>query len=217
MNIKKSIIQNLRTDYSAQSLSEDDVLPNPFLQFEKWFTEALDAKVIEPNAMTLATVNANGVPSARIVLLKEFTLEGFVFYTNYNSNKGKEIASNPNVALVFFWADLERQIRIEGVVEKISEEESSSYFYSRPKGSQLGAITSPQSEAIPNRKFLEDKLEALIEEYTIKNIQKPEYWGGYRVIPNRIEFWQGRSSRLHDRIVYTQNQDHSWKFERLAP
>jgi len=217
MSIEKSIIQNLRTDYSVQSLSEEDVLPNPFLQFEKWFKEALNAEVIEPNAMTIATASTNGVPTARIVLLKEFTLEGFVFYTNYNSNKGKELASNPYAALVFFWADLERQVRIEGVVEKISEEESSSYFYSRPKGSQLGAITSPQSESIPNRKFLEDKLKALEEEYTIKNIRKPEYWGGYRVIPNRIEFWQGRSSRLHDRIVYTQNQDQSWKFERLAP
>lgn len=217
MSIEKSIIQNLRKDYSAQSLSEEDMQPNPFHQFEKWFSEALNAKVIEPNAMTLATSSSNGVPSARIVLLKEFTLEGFVFYTNYNSNKGKEIANNPYAALVFFWADLERQVRIEGVVQKISEEESSSYFYSRPKGSQLGAVTSPQSETIPNRKFLEDKLKALEEEYTIRNIQKPEYWGGYRVIPNRIEFWQGRSSRLHDRIVYTQNQDQSWKYERLAP
>jgi pyridoxamine 5'-phosphate oxidase len=217
MNIKKSTIQNLRTDYISESLSENDVLPNPYLQFEKWFTEALNAKVIEPNAMTLATATQNGIPSARIVLLKEFTLEGFVFYTNYNSQKGKELESNPYASLVFFWADLERQVRIEGVVEKVTEEESAEYFYSRPKGSQLGALTSPQSQTIPDRKFLEDKLIELQEEYTIKDIQKPEYWGGYRLIPNRIEFWQGRSSRLHDRIVYIQNKDSTWKFERLAP
>jgi pyridoxamine 5'-phosphate oxidase len=167
--------------------------------------------------MTLATASKEGIPSARIVLLKEFTLDGFVFYTNYNSQKGKEIESNPYASIVFFWVDLERQIRIEGVVEKVSEEESSSYFYSRPKGSQLGALTSPQSQTIPNRKFLEDKLVELEEEYLVKDIPKPEHWGGYRVIPNRIEFWQGRSSRLHDRIVYIQSKDNTWKFERLAP
>lgn len=217
MNIEKSTIQNLRKDYSSESLSEDDVLENPYLQFEKWFKEALNAEISEPNAMTLATASKEGIPSARIVLLKEFTLDGFVFYTNYNSQKGKEIESNPYASIVFFWVDLERQIRIEGVVEKVSEEESSSYFYSRPKGSQLGALTSPQSQTIPNRKFLEDKLVELEEEYLVKDIPKPEHWGGYRVIPNRIEFWQGRSSRLHDRIVYIQSKDNTWKFERLAP
>jgi pyridoxamine 5'-phosphate oxidase len=217
MNIEKSTIQNLRKDYSSESLSEDDVLENPYLQFEKWFKEALNAEISEPNAMTLATASKEGIPSARIVLLKEFTLDGFVFYTNYNSQKGKEIESNPYASIVFFWVDLERQIRIEGVVEKVSEEESSSYFYSRPKGSQLGALTSPQSQTIPNRKFLEDKLVELEEEYLVKDIPKPEHWGGYRVIPNRIEFWQGRSSRLHDRIVYIHSKDNTWKFERLAP
>ena len=217
MNIEKSTIQNLRKDYSSESLSEEDVLENPYLQFEKWFKEALNAEISEPNAMTIATASKEGIPSARIVLLKEFTLDGFVFYTNYNSQKGKELESNPYASLVFFWVDLERQIRIEGVVEKVSEEESSSYFYSRPKGSQLGALTSPQSQTIPNRKFLEDKLVELEEEYLVKDIPKPEHWGGYRVIPNRIEFWQGRSSRLHDRIVYIQSKDNTWKFERLAP
>ncbi len=217
MKIEKSTIQNLRKEYSSKSLSEEDVLENPYHQFEKWFTEALKAEVLEPNAMTLATANKNGIPSARIVLLKDFNLDGFVFYTNYDSRKGKEIESNPYASLVFFWADLERQIRIQGVVEKVSEEESSSYFLSRPKGSQLGALTSPQSETIPNRKFLEDKLAQLEEEFAIKDIPKPNYWGGYRVIPNRIEFWQGRKSRLHDRIVYTQNKDNTWIFERLAP
>lgn len=217
MSIDKSTIQNLRQDYRSASLSENEVSKNPYQQFEKWFKEALQAEVLEPNAMTLATANKNGIPSARIVLLKEFTEEGFVFYTNYESQKGKEIESNPYAALIFFWADLERQIRIEGVVEKVSEEESSQYFHSRPKGSQLGALTSPQSRTIPNREFLEDKLAHLEKEYQDKQVDKPIYWGGYRVIPNRIEFWQGRSNRLHDRIVYSQSKDQSWTFERLAP
>lgn len=217
MSIDKSTIQNLRQDYRSASLSENEVSKNPYQQFEKWFQEALQAEVLEPNAMTLATANKDGIPSARIVLLKEFTEEGFVFYTNYKSKKGKEIESNPYAALIFFWADLERQIRIEGVVEKVSEEESNQYFYSRPKGSQLGALTSPQSKTIPNREFLEEKLAHLEKEYQDKEVDKPIYWGGYRVIPNRIEFWQGRSNRLHDRIVYIQEKDQSWKFERLAP
>lgn len=217
MSIDKSTIQNLRQDYRSASLSENEVSKNPYHQFEKWFKEALQAEVLEPNAMTLATANKSGIPSARIVLLKEFTEEGFVFYTNYESQKGKEIEGNPYAALIFFWADLERQIRIEGVVEKVSEEESNQYFHSRPKGSQLGALTSPQSQTIPNRAFLEEKLAHLAKEYQDKEVKKPNYWGGYRVIPNRIEFWQGRSNRLHDRIVYSQSKDQTWKFERLAP
>ncbi|WP_442795605.1 pyridoxamine 5'-phosphate oxidase [Pelobium manganitolerans] len=217
MSIEKSTIQNLRQDYRSASLDESEVAENPYQQFEKWFQEALNAQVAEPNAMTLATTTANCVPSARIVLLKEFTDEGFVFYTNYNSKKGREIAESPFAALVFFWPDLERQIRIEGVVETVSEEESDAYFKSRPRGSQLGALTSPQSEMIPNRSYLEDKLAKLTEKHKEKDIQRPEHWGGYRVIPNRIEFWQGRSSRLHDRILYVQEKDQSWRFERLAP
>jgi pyridoxamine 5'-phosphate oxidase len=215
--IDQKIIQNLRQDYRSASLLEQDILENPFNQFEKWFSEALKAEILEPNAMTLATSTVSGAPSARIVLLKEFTDKGFVFYTNYDSKKGQEITKNPQAALVFFWAELERQVRIEGVVERISEEESAEYFYSRPKGSQLGALASPQSNTIADRKFLEDKLASLSVEYSAKDIPKPEYWGGYRVIPNRIEFWQGRSNRLHDRIVYLQDKDGSWKFERLAP
>jgi pyridoxamine 5'-phosphate oxidase len=215
--IDQKIIQNLRQDYRSAYLLEQDILENPFKQFEKWFSEALKAEILEPNAMTLATSTVNGAPSARIVLLKEFTEKGFVFYTNYDSKKGQEITKNPQAALVFFWAELERQVRIEGAVERISEEESAEYFYSRPKGSQLGALTSPQSNTIADRKFLEDKLASLSAEYSIIDIPKPEYWGGYRVIPNRIEFWQGRSNRLHDRIVYIQAKDNSWKFERLAP
>jgi pyridoxamine 5'-phosphate oxidase len=217
MSIDKETTQNLRQDYRSASLLEQDVFDNPFLQFEKWFSEALKSEILEPNAMTVATSTVNGTPSARIVLLKEFTEKGFVFYTNYDSKKGQDITKNPQAALVFFWADLERQIRIEGVVERISDEESTAYFQSRPKGSQLGALTSPQSSSIPDRKFLEDKLASLSEEFSVKDIPKPEYWGGYRVIPNRIEFWQGRSNRLHDRLVYIQEKDSSWKFERLAP
>ncbi|HEX7365668.1 MAG TPA: pyridoxamine 5'-phosphate oxidase [Pelobium sp.] len=217
MSIEKTTIQNLRLDYRSASLNEEDVDKNPYLQFEKWFQEALNAKVVEPNAMTLATSQTNGIPSARIVLLKEFTEEGFVFYTNYKSKKGREIAESPYAALVFFWADLERQVRIEGVVERVSDDESAAYFKSRPRGSQLGALTSPQSEIIANRKVLEDKLEDLTKKYEAKEIEKPEHWGGYRVIPNRIEFWQGRSNRLHDRILYVQDKSQSWTFERLAP
>ena len=217
MSIDKSTIQNLRQDYRSASLLESDVTENPYSQFEKWFSEALNSEVLEPNAMTLATANTNGIPSARIVLLKGFTDQGFVFYTNYESQKGKEIESIPYAALIFFWGDLERQIRIEGVVEKVSEEESNQYFHSRPKGSQLGALTSPQSQTIFSREFLEEKLADLEKEYEDKEVIKPKHWGGYRVIPNRIEFWQGRSNRLHDRIVYIQGKDQSWKFERLAP
>ena len=217
MSIEKSTIQNLRQDYRSASLSKSDVDKNPFQQFSKWFKEALNAKVTEPNAMTIATSNKNGIPSARIVLLKEFNEAGFVFYTNYNSQKGKELEENPHAALIFFWGDLERQIRIEGVVEKVTEEDATEYFNSRPKGSQLGALTSPQSETIPNRAFLEYKLADLEKEYHYKDISKPAHWGGYRVIPNKIEFWQGRTSRLHDRIVYLKNDDQSWRFERLAP
>ena len=217
MSIEKSTIQNLRQDYRSASLSKSDVDKNPFQQFSKWFKEALNAKVTEPNAMTIATSNKNAIPSARIVLLKEFNEAGFVFYTNYNSQKGKELEENPHAALIFFWGDLERQIRIEGVVEKVTEEDATEYFNSRPKGSQLGALTSPQSETIPNRAFLEYKLADLEKEYHYKDIPKPAHWGGYRVIPNKIEFWQGRTSRLHDRIVYLKNDDQSWRFERLAP
>lgn len=217
MNLDKTTLQNLRQDYRSASLLESDVDTNPYQQFGKWFTEALKAEILEPNAMSIATANKKGLPSARIVLLKGFNEDGFVFYTNYESQKGKELEENPYAALIFFWGDLERQIRIEGVVEKVSEEESNQYFQSRPKGSQLGALTSPQSQTIPDRSFLENKLIALENDYQDKDVKKPSYWGGYRVIPNRIEFWQGRSSRLHDRIVYTQAENQTWRFERLAP
>ncbi len=210
-------IKDLRQDYKTAFLLEKDLEKIPYKQFEKWFTEAVKAKVLEPNAMTLATATKTGSPSARIVLLKDFDESGFVFFTNYNSNKGKQIEENPKVALVFFWGDLERQVRIEGDIEKISRQDSEEYFNSRPKGSQIGAHASPQSKVIPNRDFLEENLDNLTNEYFGKEIEKPDHWGGYRVIPNAFEFWQGRPNRLHDRILYSKMADGSWKTERLAP
>ncbi len=217
MSVDKITVQNLRLDYKSASLLETDVQQNPITQFDIWFKQALDAQILEPNAMTLATASQNGMPQARIVLLKEFDAQGFVFYSNYNSQKGLALLKNPYAALVFFWGDLERQIRIEGVVERVSEAESDAYFKLRPRGSQLGALVSPQSTIIPNRHFLEDSLQKLEKKFNDKEIPKPEHWGGFRVIPNKIEFWQGRRNRLHDRIVYTHQKDGSWKIVRLAP
>jgi pyridoxamine 5'-phosphate oxidase len=217
MSLEKTNLQHLRMDYKQAALSESDVFENPIQQFNKWFNEALNAKILEPNAMCLATASVTGTPTARIVLLKEFDENGFVFYTNYESEKGKTLLQNPYASLVFFWGDLERQIRIEGVVEKVSETESDAYFKLRPKGSQLGAIVSQQSSEIPDRKFLEEKLEKLEKKYADKEVERPESWGGYRVIPNKIEFWQGRSNRLHDRLVYLHQKDGLWNIARLSP
>ena len=217
MSLENFNLQSLRMDYKAASLSESDIFENPFMQFDKWFSDALNAKVLEPNAMCLATASANGIPTARVVLLKEFDEQGFVFYTNYDSEKGKTLLQNPVAALVFFWGDLERQIRIEGVVEKVSETESDAYFKVRPKGSQLGALVSQQSTVIPDRGYLEEKLEKLEKKYADKEVERPKNWGGYRVIPNKIEFWQGRRNRLHDRLVYLHQKDGLWKIVRLAP
>ncbi len=210
-------IQNLRQDYRAASLSEKEVSANPILQFEKWFNEAVAAQVYEPNAMTLATATHDGRPSARILLLKGFGEQGFEFYTNYLSRKGKELSKNPVGAMVFFWGQMERQIRIEGTIEKLSRERSEQYFHSRPKGSQVGAVASPQSQEIDSRKILEDKWQELETEYTEKEVPKPSFWGGYVLKPQLIEFWQGRSSRLHDRIVYKKSDKKNWKIVRLAP
>lgn len=216
MELTKEYIQNLRQDYRSASLAESDVDQNPFIQFEKWFKEALDAQLFEPNVMTLATADLSGRPSARILLLKGFDENGFVFFTNYDSKKGKELAENPQAAMVFFWGDLERQVRIEGTITKVEAEESTDYFHSRPKGSQIGATASTQSSVIPNREVLENRVAALTEEFSEKEVPRPANWGGYRLKPDLIEFWQGRSSRLHDRINY-ESVDGSWSINRLAP
>ncbi|WP_419701832.1 pyridoxamine 5'-phosphate oxidase [Mucilaginibacter sp. NFX135] len=210
-------IQNLRQDYTAATLSENDTKGDPINQFEQWFNEALAAKLHEPNAMTLATATTNGKPSARVVLLKGFNQHGFMFYTNYLSRKGKEITRNPQGAITFFWAELQRQVRIEGTIEKLSKEDSERYFHTRPKGSQIGAVVSPQSQEIEGREGLEKKWSELDAEYEGKEVPKPSFWGGYILNPQLVEFWQGRSSRLHDRILYKKVDKKSWKKVRLAP
>ncbi|WP_337884254.1 pyridoxamine 5'-phosphate oxidase [Fischerella thermalis] len=210
-------VADLRKDYTLQDLNETDVAPNPFIQFQKWFDEALLAQLLEPNAMTVATATTDGKPSARMVLLKDFDERGFVFFTNYNSHKGQELAENPQAALVFWWAELERQVRICGRVEKVSENDSDRYFQSRPFNSRLGAWASNQSEVIESRIILEQRLQELKAKYKNQDIPRPPHWGGLRVIPTEIEFWQGRSSRLHDRILYTRLDDGDWKIQRLSP
>ncbi|MGL5836204.1 MAG: pyridoxamine 5'-phosphate oxidase [Waterburya sp.] len=213
-----SSIADLRQNYTLSGLTETDLDSNPIQQFALWFEQALAADLIEPNAMTLATATPEGKPTARIVLLKGFDEQGFVFYTNYGSQKGQQLIANPYAALVFLWDKLERQIRIEGKVEKLSADESLAYFHSRPKASQLGAWTSAQSEVIPNREVLEQKLVSLQKQYSGDAVVPlPEHWGGFRVIPNRLEFWQGRPSRLHDRLVYDLQTNGSWSISRLSP
>jgi pyridoxamine 5'-phosphate oxidase len=213
-----SSIADLRQNYTLAGLSETDIEPNPIEQFNTWFQQALDADLIEPNAMTLATATSDGKPTARIVLLKGVSDRGFVFYTNYESQKGQQLIANPYAALVFLWDKLERQVRIEGKVEQLQSEESAKYFHSRPKASQLGAWASDQSRVIPNREVLEQKLADLQKKYSgDATVPLPQHWGGFRVIPNHIEFWQGRSSRLHDRLVYDLQADGSWSIKRLSP
>ncbi|MBH8573644.1 pyridoxamine 5'-phosphate oxidase [Nostocaceae cyanobacterium CENA369] len=210
-------IADLRKDYTLEGLSGTEIDLNPFIQFQKWFDQALAAQLTEPNAMTIATAMPDGKPSARMVLLKDFDERGFVFFTNYNSRKGQELAENPQAALVFWWAELERQVRISGHVEKVSENESDKYFHSRPANSRLGAWVSNQSEVIESREVLEQRLQEFHSKYENQEIPRPPHWGGLRVIPTEIEFWQGRSSRLHDRLLYTRLHDNSWKIERLSP
>lgn len=210
-------IADIRKNYTQQSLSENDAEVNPIQQFSKWWDEAVASDIDEVNAMTLATASSDGIPSARIVLLKEYDINGFTFFTNYNSFKGQQLAENPKACLVFFWKELERQVRITGLIEKISSAASDEYFNSRPQGSQVGAIASPQSQVIENREWLDNHYSKLEKELHDKKLQRPPHWGGYIVKPVIIEFWQGRPSRLHDRLQYTLEENGTWKIERLAP
>ena len=206
---------DLRREYALRTLDESSVQHDPIAQFGTWMREAIDGGVPEPTAMTLATVGSSGRPSARIVLLKACEPRGFVFYTNYESRKGQDLAAHPVAALCFLWKELERQVRIEGAVEKVSADESSAYYLTRPLGSRIGAWASPQSQAIENRAWLEKRWQELGQEHG-ENPPRPGHWGGYRVLPGYLEFWQGRRSRLHDRVAYTRSEG-KWKIARLAP
>ena len=210
-------IADIRKEYKLQTLSEKDVLKDPLAQFNKWWQETINAGIEEPNAMTLATASADGMPDGRIVLLKGFDEKGFAFYTNYNSTKGQQLLENPRASLVFFWKELERQIRISGLVSLAPGNMSDDYFNSRPLGSRIGAWASPQSEMIESREWLEANERRISEVWVGKTIPRPGHWGGYVVKPIKIEFWQGRPSRLHDRILYSLQTSGAWKIERLAP
>ena len=210
-------IADIRKDYKQHSLSEADVAADPFTQFQQWWDQAIASEIDEVNAMTLATASNDGIPSARIVLLKGFSSKGFTFFTNYNSYKGKQLDENPKACLVFFWKELERQVRITGLIEKVSDAESDEYFNSRPQNSRIGAIASPQSEVIKDRSWLEERENELKQKFEQLPIQRPAHWGGYRVVPINFEFWQGRPGRLHDRIFYELQQDGGWTIQRLAP
>lgn len=210
-------LADLRKDYTLAGLLEKDLAKDPFRQFERWFQEAEAAKLNEPNAMVLCTATPDGLPSSRVVLLKGLDGRGFTFFTNYDSRKGRELAANPRASLTFPWVPMERQVIVEGKVVKISREESDAYFHSRPQGSQLGAWASPQSSVIADRKVLEDSLKAHEQKFAGQVVPLPANWGGYRVIPECVEFWQGRRNRLHDRLRYRRDADGSWQVERLAP
>lgn len=210
-------IARLRVDYRKTSLLEEQVDPDPMRQFVSWLNEAIAAKVNEPNAMTLATCTRAGQPSARIVLLKGLDAGAFVFFTNYQSRKGQEITDNPLAALLFFWPELERQVRVEGAIERTTDAESDAYFSSRPPDARIGSAASPQSEVIASRRVLEDLQSALLQKYPDGHVPRPSHWGGYRVRPTRLEFWQGGAGRLHDRIEYLRGGDAQWSIRRLAP
>jgi pyridoxamine 5'-phosphate oxidase len=210
-------LADLRREYTKGGLRRADLDPNPLVQFQKWFEQALTAQLIEPSAMTLATADKQGRPSTRIVLLKGVDERGFTFFTNYESRKGRELAENPRASLVLYWAELERQVCIAGDVAKTSREESEKYFASRPRGSQLGAWTSKQSSVVPDRSFLEAELQKVEARFAGRDVATPPYWGGYLLTPIRIEFWQGRPNRLHDRFQYERQPDGSWRIDRLSP
>lgn len=211
-------LSNYRKTYDKSELTEQEVPENPLQLFQTWFYEVENSDTVdEANAMTVATIGTDGFPKTRVVLLKKYTHEGFIFYTNYESEKGKAIAANPKVCLSFFWPGMERQIIIKGVAEKVSENMSDGYFESRPHGSQLGALVSHQSSVIANRAVLEDELKSLESQFEGKHVPRPSHWGGYLVKPTSMEFWQGRPNRLHDRLRYTLQEDFDWTLERLAP
>lgn len=217
MRIMDPRIANLRQEYSAQTLLESDIAHHPIEQFDKWWQQALESELSEPNAMTLSTASSDGMPSARVVLLKGFDREGFVFYTNYKSYKAMQLEENPRACLTFYWKELERQVKIVGLVSKVAEEENDAYFASRPEGSRIGAWTSPQSSVIESREWLDSRFQQLVKEMGGTEVKRPPHWGGYVVKPVIVEFWQGRPSRLHDRIQYTLQENGEWKIERLAP
>jgi pyridoxamine 5'-phosphate oxidase len=210
------LLADIRKDYCLRSLEIQDVANDPLLQFRHWMEEAIQAEALEVNAMCLSTISKDGFPNSRIVLLKELD-QGFVFFTNYESSKGKELAASPKASLNFFWPEIERQVRVVGTIEKISEKESDTYFLSRPFSSQIGAWASPQSQEISDRTVIEGAQKRLEEDFKVNSIQRPPHWGGYRLIPHRIEFWQGRPSRLHDRVCYELEEGTNWKKGRLAP
>lgn len=209
--------EGIRKDYRLQSLLEKDVDANPIKQFEIWWQQVIQSGIDEPNAMTLATSTTSGKPSARIVLLKAIKNNGFVFFSNYDSRKGKQVNDNPFVSLVFFWKELERQVRVEGTIKKAGIQESDEYFSKRPVESRIGAWSSPQSEVIKSREILEKNVADYTNKFDLPNIPRPPYWGGYIVNPTLVEFWQGRTGRLHDRLQYTFDEKGTWKIERLAP
>lgn len=209
-------IADLRKDYRLASLDEHEVAQDPIAQFEVWWKDATTSQLDEPNAMTLATSTPDGYPSARIMLLKTFDANGFIFFTNYESRKAQEMEANPNVSLLFFWPELERQVRIYGAVSRTSSDINDEYYNSRPRGSRISAIASQQSKVVPHRDFLEEQSRVVAEKYVLEEPKRPDYWGGYIVKPEKVEFWQGRGSRLHDRILY-RKEEGIWKIERLAP